>query len=103
MGTSVTVRPISAEEKVGESETEEFEDGIEIEKMGEEVEKFEAEEEGEFIRKMNDPRLPSKEEIERHRIGGHVEFRDWCEIFLRAQGTERDCTKDKGEKRSFGI
>ena len=34
MGTSVTVRPVSAEEKVEESEAEEFEDEVEIEKMG---------------------------------------------------------------------
>ena len=80
MGTSVTVRPVSVEENIEGSEAEEFEEDGEIEKVGEDVERFEAEEEGEFIRKTNDPKLPSKEEIERHRIGGHVEFRDWCDM-----------------------
>ena len=50
-----------------------FEEDIEVEKETEEAERFYAEEEGEFIRKMNDPRLPSSEEVERHRVGGHVD------------------------------
>ena len=58
--TSVTVRPISVEEKVEESDEEEFEENVEVEKMGEEAERFEAEDEGEFIRKINDPKLPPK-------------------------------------------
>ena len=44
--TSVTVRPISVEEKVEESDEEEFEEDVEVEKMGEEAERFEAEDEG---------------------------------------------------------
>ena len=56
--------------------------------MGDEVERFEAEDEGELIRKINDPRLPSKEDIERHRIGGHVEFRDWCDMCVRARSRD---------------
>ena len=61
---------------------------MEAEKTGEEAERFEAEDEGEFIRKMNDPRLPSREEIERHCIGGHVEYRDWCDMCVRARGRD---------------
>ena len=41
-----------------------FEEDVEGEKITEEVERFEAEEEGEFNRKINDPKLPSREEIE---------------------------------------
>ena len=40
MGTSVTVRPVSAEEKVEESDEGEFEEGLETERIGEEVEKL---------------------------------------------------------------
>ena len=61
------------EEKVEESDGDEFEEDIEVERAGEDAEKFEAEEESEFVRRINDPRLPSSEEIERHRTGGHVE------------------------------
>ena len=72
-----------------------------MEKMGEEVERFEAEDEGEFIRKINDPRLPSQEEIERHRIGGHVEFRDWCDMCVRARCRDMPHKRDKGEARAL--
>ena len=101
MDTSVTVRPVSVEGKVEDSEVEEFEEEEETEKMGEEVERFEAEDEGEFIRKINDPRLPSKEEIERHRIGGHVEFRDWCDMCVKARSRDMPHRRDKGEVRTF--
>ena len=69
--------------------------------MGEEAERFEAEDEGEFIRKINDPRLPSKEEIERHRIGGHVEYRDWCDMCVRARCRVMPHYRDKGEVRAL--
>ena len=98
---SVTVRPVFAEERFEESEAEEFEEGIETEKIGEKVERFEAEEEGEFIRKINDPRLPSEEEIERHRIGGHVEFRDWCDMCVRAKS--RDMPHRRFEQISMSF
>ena len=70
-----------------------------MEKVGEEVEKFEAEEEGEFIRKINDPRLPSEEEVERHRTGGHVEYRDWCEMCVMSRGRDMPHHRDKGGTR----
>ena len=89
------------EEKVEDSDEEEFEEEVEIEKMGEEAERFEAEDEGEFIRKINDPRLPSKEEIERHRIGGHVEYRDWCDMCVRARSRDMPHYRDKGEVRAL--
>ena len=99
--TSITVRPISIEKEVEESDVDEFEDDGEVEKAGKEVEKFEAEEEGEFIRKINDPRLPSSEEIERHRTGGHVEYRDWCETCVKSRGRDMPHRRDKGERRAL--
>ena len=97
--TSVTVRPVFAEKEVEESEGEEFEEEVEAEKKGEEVERFEAEEGGEFIRKINDLKLSSKEEIQKHRIGGHVEFRDWCDMCVKARSREMPHSKDKGGAR----
>ena len=66
--------------------------------MGEEAERFEAEDEGEFIRKINDPRLPSKEEIERHRIGGHVEYRVWCDMCVRARSRDMPHYREREER-----
>ena len=99
MDTSVTVRPVCIEERVEESESEEFEEAGGKEGLGEEVERFEAEEEAEFVRKLNDPMLPSKEEIERHCIGGHVEFRDWCDACVRARSRDMPHYRDKGGAR----
>ena len=87
------------EEKSDESDVGEFEEDIEVEKEGEEVERFEAEGEGEFIRKMNDPRLPSSEEVGRHCVGGHVDYRDWCEVCVRSRGREMPHRRDKGGAR----
>ena len=42
----VTVSPISAEGKSEDSDGDEFEESAEVEREGEEVERFEAEEEG---------------------------------------------------------
>ena len=97
--TSTTVRPISVEREVEGSDVDEFEEDSEVEKGGEDAERFEAEEEGEFIRKINDPRLPSSEEVERHRTGGHVEYRDWCETCVMARGRDMPHYRDKGGPR----
>ena len=51
---------------------------MEGEKISEEAERSEDEEEGEFIGRIDDPILPSKEEIENHNLSGHVDFRNWC-------------------------
>ena len=69
--------------------------------MGEEAERFEAEGEGEFIREINDPRLPSKEEVERHRIGGHVEYRDWCDMCVRARARDMPDYRDRRDTRAL--
>ena len=87
------------EGKVEDSDGDEFEEDIEVEKIGEDTERFEAEEEGEFIRKINDPKLPSSEEIERHRTGGHVEYRDWCEMCVMARGRDMPHHRDRGGTR----
>ncbi len=55
--------------------------------------------EDEVIRKILDPRLPSREEVERHRLMGHMPFRSWCPICIQAQGREMDHNKDKGKEK----
>jgi hypothetical protein len=44
----------------------------------EELERVGLDEEGEFIRKLVDPKLPSIEEVKLHELRGHVEYRNWC-------------------------
>ena len=78
---------------------EQFEEVEEGRRVGEVAERFEAEEEGIFIRKIKDPRLPSEEEIERHNIGGHLDCRNWCEVCVRARSKDMPHRRDSGKER----
>lgn len=49
-----------------------------------------AEEDGDFIRKLVDPKLPSKREVELHELRGHVEYRNWCSVCVRCKGKQLD-------------
>ena len=55
--------------------------GIEVEGDepvgGEGVERIQLEKEDEFVRKLLDPKLPSKEDIKIHELKGHVDYRNW--------------------------
>ena len=57
------------------------------------------EEEGAVIKKLIDPKLPSQEAVDRHWIRGHVEYRNWCEVCVRARGKEWDHTKMADKER----
>ena len=57
--------------------------------------------EDEFVRKLVDPKLPSVEEVERHSLMGHVEYRNWCSICVRARGKELDHTRQEDKDRKF--
>ena len=37
--------------------------------------------------KMNDPKMPSKEEVEKHNMS-HLPFRSWCRHCVRGKGKE---------------
>ena len=57
------------------------------------------EDEMEVIRKIRDPKLPSQEAIEEHWIGGHMVYRDWCEVSIQARGKEDPHKRDNGKDR----
>ena len=56
----------------------------------EELERIGLEEEGEFIRGLVDPRLPTEEEVKLHELRGHVEYRNWCSVCVRCRGKRLD-------------
>ena len=64
---------------------------------GEACERVKLDEEGAVIKKLVDPKLPSQEAVDRHWIRGHVEYRNWCGVCVKARGKEWDHTK-VGEK-----
>ena len=34
--------------------------------------------EDEYVRKIQDPRMPSKDQVNLHYIKGHIPYRSWC-------------------------
>ena len=42
--------------------------------------------EDKFIRKLVDPKSPSKEDVEMHYLMGHIPYRNWCPICVKAFG-----------------
>ena len=53
------------------------------------------------MKRLLDPRLPSKEEVKDHELSGHLPYRNWCPSCLRAQGKELDHRKDAGAERGL--
>lgn len=67
--------------------------------VGETCERLSLEVEGGEVRKLIDPSLPSQKEIDDHCIRGHIPYRNWCSVCIKARGKEMDHTKDKGKER----
>ena len=54
--------------------------------------------ENELVRKVRDPRLPSKEYIDVHYLKGQILYRDWCPVCVRAMGRDMRHFMDKEKK-----
>ncbi len=78
---------------------DEKEDGVNV---GEEVKRFgkEDDERKENVRKMVDPRRPTKQEVEDHELF-HLPHRNWCPDCIRANGKELDHRKSLEEPRGL--
>ena len=59
------------------------------------------EETGGIIKRLLDPRLPSKEEVKEHELSGHLPYRNWCPSCVKAKGKDLDHRKDAGESRGL--
>ena len=57
--------------------------------------------EDEYVMKLQDPVMPSKEQVEVCYIKGHIPFRSWCHICVDAFGKELDHRKDEGNPRKL--
>ena len=57
--------------------------------------------EEEVVKAIRDPKLPTQEVVDRHRVMGHLPFRDWCHICVQARGKEMDHTRDQGKDRGL--
>ena len=57
--------------------------------------------EEEVVRKLQDPKLPSQAEVDRHYLMGHMQYRNWCHVCVRSQGKDMNHFKDKAKERKF--
>ena len=57
--------------------------------------------EGEFVRKILDPKLPTQAEIDEHLAMGHLPYRNWCSVCIRAKGRDMDHPRDTGKERKL--
>ena len=67
----------------------------------EEADRVGLDEEDTVIRKLVDPRLPTQAEVDKHYLSGHLPYRNWCPVCVRAKGKERDHQRDPGNDRKM--
>ena len=53
---------------------------------GIEGERYGLHKEDEFVRKLEDPVMPNKEEVDRHYVMGHLPYRSWCPVCVKSHG-----------------
>ena len=64
-------------------------------------ERYSLPKEGEFVRKMLDPSLPTQKEVDEHYAMGHLPYRNWCPVCIRAKGRDMDHPSNKGKERKL--
>ena len=52
---------------------------------GFEAGRVDAQEEGKFVKRLVDPRLPTEDEVAHHELT-HVPYRNWCPVCVKAKG-----------------
>ena len=61
----------------------------------------EEEEQEDNLRKLVDPKLPTQEKVDEHYLRGHVPYRNWCPVCIRARGRDMDHQQDSGKERKL--
>ena len=57
--------------------------------------------EEEALNRVVDSKLPSPKEVEDHRLMGHVVYRNWCPICVKAMGRDMRHFREQGKRGSF--
>ena len=74
-------------------------DELEVDDSGIEGERLVMKKDDEVIKKVKDPKLPTSEEVDSHYVMGHIPYRDWCPICVKAQGRDMGHMKRDGKER----
>ena len=94
------INPVGHEGVEGDEDSD-GDEGLEESGLGEACERVKAREEREVVRKLVDPKLPSQGAVDLHWLKGHVEFRNWCDVCIKARGKELDHKRDKGGRGNY--
>ena len=95
-----SIRPLWRGPAVNDVEEIDEEDGTGASGSGlEDPELIVFEEEDKVIKKLVDPKLPSRADVDMHILMGHIPYRNWCPICVKAQGREASHFRDKREER----
>jgi hypothetical protein len=61
----------------------------------------EEDEQEDNLRKLVDPKLPTQEKVDEHYLRGHVPYRNWCPVCIRAKGRKMGHCNIKEQERRF--
>ena len=57
---------------------------------------------GRQVQKVLDPRRPTANMVQEHKLGFHVDYRNWCLICVQARGRDLQHRSDPDKERSYG-
>jgi hypothetical protein len=98
----MSVSPLGYADKdvmANEEESDGDEEGIQNEASDGICERISLEKEDDVIKRVLDPKLPSQDEVDRHFVMGHLPYRCWCPVCIKAKGRDFDHKQDSGKER----
>ena len=57
--------------------------------------------EDEFVKRLQDPVMPTQDQVDLHYLKGHIPFRSWCHVCVEAMGKEMDHRRGEGNPRKL--
>jgi len=90
-----------AEVMANEVESDADDEGIQREMNSGVCERIVLEKDDVVVKRILDPKLPSQDEVDRHCVTGHLPFRNWCPICVKAKGRDVDHKRDSRKERNM--
>ena len=92
----VSVSPLEEDDDLEEVGGEVIlESGEKAEHVGERIV---AEDDVGDVRRLVDPKMPSRDEVEAHYLRAHIPYRSWCPVCVRARGKALDHKSGGGRR-----
>ena len=76
-------------------------EGLDGMMRGEACERVTMEKDDAVVKKMMDPKLPSQDEVDKHYVMGHLPYRSWCNVCIKAKGRDMDHNRDNSKERKL--